>query len=102
MNRLEQYIFQKLIDKSIRCTIIIRMKNETEVQTRIAILEHKGWTLAAIADAIGVSHNAVEKWKAGDRHPSNPTLILLDQLSEKTDIPKKKRYVTKVVSGGED
>jgi transcriptional regulator with XRE-family HTH domain len=45
----------------------------TEVQKIISKLEETNWTLAAIADAIGVSHNTVEKWKAGDRkNPTNP------------------------------
>lgn len=36
-----------------------------EAQTKIAELQEKGWTLAALADELGVTVNAVEKWKAG-------------------------------------
>ena len=65
-----------------------------EIQERIAQLQDKGWTLAALADEIGVTVNAVEKWKAGDRQPSNlkAILLLLDNLMNKKRIPKKKRY----------
>ena len=65
-----------------------------EVQTKIAELQKRGWTLAAIADELGVTVNAVEKWKAGDRNPSNlkSGLNLLEQLNKRRHIPKKKRY----------
>ena len=42
-----------------------------EIQERLATLQDKGWTLAAIADEVGVTVNAVEKWKAGRRYPAN-------------------------------
>jgi len=50
--------------------------------------------VTALADEIGVTVNAVEKWKAGDRKPSNlkATILLLDQISKRKRIPKKKRY----------
>ena len=35
------------------------------VQERLADLEGKGWSLAAIADELEVSYNAAQKWKAG-------------------------------------
>lgn len=65
-----------------------------EVQTKIAELQQKGWTLAALADEIGVTVNAVEKWKAGDRKPSNEkaVLTLLDQIAKRKRIPKQRRY----------
>ena len=65
-----------------------------EVQTKIAELQQKGWTLAALADELGVTTNAVEKWKAGDRQPSNgkAILTLLDQIAKRKRIPKKRRY----------
>jgi transcriptional regulator with XRE-family HTH domain len=66
-----------------------------EVQTKIAELQQKGWTLAALADELGVTPNAVEKWKAGDRRPSNgkAILILLEQIAKRKRIPKQRRYV---------
>jgi transcriptional regulator with XRE-family HTH domain len=67
-----------------------------EVQKRIAELQEKGWTLAALADELEVTPNAVEKWKAGDRNPSNvkAVLVMLDQIGKRKRIPKKKRYAT--------
>ena len=66
----------------------------SEVQDRIAELQEKGWTLASLADELGVTVNAVEKWKAGDRKPNNvkAVLVLLDQLAKRKRIPKKRRY----------
>ncbi|MBA7493710.1 hypothetical protein ES702_04272 [subsurface metagenome] len=65
-----------------------------DIQAKLAELKERGWTLTAIADELEISHNAVEKWKAGDRYPRNSkaVLIVLDQLSKRKRIPKKKRY----------
>jgi len=64
------------------------------VQAKIAELQDKGWTLAALADELDVTPNAVEKWKSGDRNPSNTkaVLALLDQLAKRKRIPPMKRY----------
>jgi hypothetical protein len=68
-----------------------------EIQTKISELQEKGWTLAAIADELEVTVNAVEKWKAGDREPRNAKAVtmLLEQLSEKKRVPKQRRYTKK-------
>ena len=65
-----------------------------EVQKRIAVLRELGWTLAAIADELEVTVNAVEKWQAGHRVPSNlrSTLEHLDRLAKRRRIPKRRRY----------
>jgi hypothetical protein len=65
-----------------------------EIQTKIAELQEKKWTLASIADELEVTVNAVEKWKAGNREPRNAkaVLMLLDQLLERKRIPKQRRY----------
>lgn len=57
-------------------------------------LENNGWTLAAIATELGVTVNAIEKWKAGDRYPSNSkaVMIVFETLLKKKRIPKKRRY----------
>ena len=67
------------------------------VQERLAVLQEKGWTLAAIADEMGLTVNAVEKWKAGSRHPASPkaALAMLDRLAKQKRIPKRRRYVKK-------
>jgi transcriptional regulator with XRE-family HTH domain len=72
--------------------IIIQIMND--IQIIIEELREKGWTLAALADELGVTVNAVEKWKAGDRYPRNvkAVLIVLEQLAERKRIPKKRRY----------
>jgi transcriptional regulator with XRE-family HTH domain len=66
----------------------------TDIQTRIAQLAEKGWTLAAIADELGVTPDTVELWKAGKRNPTNAKgiLLMLDKVIEKKRIPKRKRY----------
>ena len=66
-----------------------------EVQERIAQLQDKGWTLAALADELGVTVNAVEKWKAGDRQATNAKAVLamLDRIAQRKRIPKKRRYL---------
>ena len=66
-----------------------------EVQSKITELQEKGWTLATLADELGVTVNAVEKWKAGDRQPANTKAImtLLGQIAKRKRIPKKRRYV---------
>ena len=67
----------------------------SEIQTKIAQLLEKGWTLAAIADELGVKSDTVENWRAGRRHPTNAKAVLamLDSISKKKQIPKKRRYV---------
>ena len=66
----------------------------TEVQAKLAELQEKGWTLAAIADELGVAHNTVEKWKAGDRAPRGQKMVMasLDNLLRWRSVPKKRRY----------
>ena len=65
-----------------------------EIPEYIAALQHKGWTLAAIADEVGVTRNAVEKWKAGERYPANSkaTIAVLVGLGRRRKVPKKRRY----------
>lgn len=68
---------------------------QSEVQSRIVQLVEKGWTLAAIADELGVTSDTVELWRAGRRNPTNAKAVLamLDKVLEKKRIPKKKRYL---------
>ena len=63
-----------------------------EVQRRIAKLQSRGWTLAAIANALGNHVNTIEKWKAGDRYPANANSVLLamDQLAERSPVPGRR------------
>ena len=42
-----------------------------EVQELLAGPRAKGWTLAAIADELGITRNAVDAWRSGARFPNN-------------------------------
>lgn len=66
----------------------------SEIQLRITQLAEKGWTLAAIADELGVTSDTVELWRAGKRNPTNAkgVLLMLDKVLRKKRIPKQKRY----------
>jgi lambda repressor-like predicted transcriptional regulator len=65
------------------------------VQTILAQLEEKGWTLVAIADSeeLKVHRNTVGEWKAGTKYPKldAPVIDALNRLLKKNRIPKKKR-----------
>ena len=65
-----------------------------DVQIVIAELRKKGWTLAAIADEIGVSRNAVDTWRSGSRYPANSVVVLreLARLQGRKRIPKRRHY----------
>lgn len=66
----------------------------SEIQSKIAELVEKGWTLAAIADELGVTSDTVELWRAGKRNPTNAkaVLLMLDKVLKKKRIPKQRRY----------
>jgi len=65
-----------------------------EIQSRIAALEKKGWSLPRIAEGLHVAHVTVEKWKSGERYPSLEKLVVdaLDELLTRKRIPKKRQY----------
>jgi transcriptional regulator with XRE-family HTH domain len=67
-----------------------------DIQAKINDLQEKGWTLAALADELGITVNAVEKWKAGNRYPSNIKAVnaLLDRITLRKRVPKQRRYKT--------
>ena len=64
-----------------------------DIQERITALECKGWSLAAIARAVGVTYSAAQKWKAGVRIPNHQQLVIqaLDALLKQKRIPKKRQ-----------
>ncbi|MDO8750672.1 MAG: helix-turn-helix transcriptional regulator [Dehalococcoidia bacterium] len=68
-----------------------------EVQQLLRELERNGWTIAAIADEMGVHRETVARWKAGTRSPHNVVgvMVLLERLRKRQRIPKKRRYVGK-------
>ena len=65
-----------------------------EVQERIRLLREKGWTLAALADELGVTRRGIAGWQSGERYPENVkgVLVLMDAVMERKRIPKKRRY----------
>ena len=64
------------------------------VQKRIRELKVKGWTLAAIADGLGVTWYTAQRWDLGQQYPTTPkpVLIVLAALVERKRVPKKRRY----------
>lgn len=62
-----------------------------DAQPLLADLKARGWGNKSIADEIGVTVNAVEKWQANNRKISRSHLILLNQLTKKKP-PKKRHY----------
>jgi lambda repressor-like predicted transcriptional regulator len=65
-----------------------------EVQDVIRRLKEKGWTLAAIADELGVHYNTVQRWDGGTRVPANTRSVAheLERILARRRVPKKKRY----------
>lgn len=68
--------------------------NQNPIQGKLATLQNKGWTLAALADELEQTVNTLEKWKAGDRNPANEKAVItvLETLEKRKRIPKKRRY----------
>jgi hypothetical protein len=73
---------------------MIQSAQMNEIQVRIAQLEAKKWTLAAIADELKAHRNTVGSWKAGIRYPrpDKPVIDALNHLLQRNRIPKMKRY----------
>ena len=67
--------------------------NMNDVQEILENLKDRGWTWAAISDEIGVGQNAVSRWYAGTRYPTNVIAVkaLLEGLNRRSRVPKKWR-----------
>ena len=67
-----------------------------ELQIKLLELKDRGWTMAAIADELGVSHMAVFRWQKGMRNAENSRSVLhmLDTLMKRKRIPKQRRRGT--------
>ena len=65
-----------------------------KIQSRIAELEAKGWSLPRIAERLDVAPVTIEKWKSGDRYPPLDKLVIdaMDKLLLVKRIPKKRLY----------
>ena len=64
-----------------------------DVQEKLLQLKDRGWTMAAIADELGVSHMTVFRWQKGMRKAENSRSVLhmLDTLMKRKRIPKRRR-----------
>jgi hypothetical protein len=64
-----------------------------DIRTLLRRLQSKGWTLAAVADAIQVPINTVTRWKMGIKTPANPGLVSagLRRLLARKRVPPQRR-----------
>jgi hypothetical protein len=69
-------------------------------QTRISRLVKKGWTLAAIADELGVRPLTVKRWRDGGISPrkAKTVVAVLGKLLKRKRIPKQRRYKRHICS----
>ena len=65
-----------------------------EIKQVLSEFTNKGWTVAAIADELGVHRQTLFGWKAGKHRPANLKIALraLQRLTTRKRIPKRKRY----------
>jgi hypothetical protein len=64
-----------------------------EVQTLVNDLVKQGWTIAAIADTLGVSWETVKYWQQGKHPPRSPQAIVMALTMLKSqEPPLKRRY----------
>jgi hypothetical protein len=73
------------------------MSNASDVLGLLEQLTAKGWTTAAIADAIGAPRTTVARWRMGMHRPAHAQAVALalEQLLARKRIPKRKRYGVK-------
>jgi ribosome-binding protein aMBF1 (putative translation factor) len=66
----------------------------TEIQNLLSQLQDKGWSKAAIADAVKLNWYTIYRWCRGETIPKNQEAVrqLLLQLLQQKQIPKKRRY----------
>ena len=74
-----------------------RIGGVIDVQEMITELRGKGWTVAALADELGVDYDTVGRWQRGTRSPANAVgvRVVLGQLLKRQRIPKRRRYTRK-------
>ena len=70
-----------------------KIQGMNDVQEKIAELTSKGWTLAALADEMGVSWVTASRWRSGEQYPENgkAVVLALGTLSTRKP-PKRRRY----------
>jgi transcriptional regulator with XRE-family HTH domain len=63
------------------------------IQELLEALRKKGWTIAAISDALGYNRETISRWRKGSNPPSQKVVELaLRDLLRRKRIPKQKRY----------
>ena len=64
-----------------------------DIQAKLLELKQKGWTMAAVADELDVSHMTVFRWQKGIRSAQNSrsVLYMLESLLQKKRTPRRKR-----------
>jgi hypothetical protein len=64
-----------------------------EVQSLLSDLVKQGWTVAAIADTLGVSWETVKYWQQGKHPPRSPRAIVMAlSMLKSQEPPPKRRY----------
>ena len=89
------YLPNPYTDIKLTPPYVIRYSHEmNDMQRKIADIQEKGWTLAALADELEISLSALEKWKAGATYPRNSkaVMLLLERIEHRNRIPKQRRY----------
>ena len=69
-------------------------RSPAKIQELLAQLQAKGWTIAAIADELGMARHSVAGWKSGKHQPANYRVVdvALQRLSNRRRVPKRRRY----------
>ena len=65
-----------------------------DIQTGLVQLRSAGWTLAALADEVGVTRRTLDRWYLGELYPkaARSVLLMLKHLARRKRIPKQRRY----------
>ena len=73
---------------------VITIETMNETQELIEQLMERGWTMAAISDAISTHRDTVVAWRTGRNEPANVVMVVgaLRGLLRRSRVPKKRRY----------
>jgi hypothetical protein len=90
---LNSLVFVNTFDKQILYYLGIadNILPMNEVQTLVNALVKQGWTVAAIADTLGVSWETVKCWQQGKHPPRAPQAIVMALSMLKSQVPPPKR-----------
>ena len=93
-NRIDDQFSKLTLATSGRYNWVMESRDtgmDERVRALIAQLREKGWTMAAIADELGVASDTVYRWKDGSRSPTNAVAVVsvLNGLLQRRRIPKR-------------